>query len=83
MKTGTIDVRSRDGKRHGKLRIPAVADIFSKEIPNQSEKYDRFYKKAFDPSQYYNDDDNLSADLSADEEKKEPAGGQAKVSMRR
>ena len=71
MKTGTIDVRSRDGKRHGKLRIPAVADIFSKEIPNQSDRYANFYKKAFDPSKYYSDEDDV--DLSAEEDKKEAA----------
>ena len=75
MKAGTVDVRTRDNKRHGKIRVPKVADILAAEIPVQSSKFDNFYKNAFNPADYYDDDE--------EEEKEQPVDNATRVQLKR
>lgn len=56
MAEGTIDVRTRDNKRHGKWRIDDLAEHLDKtERPPRSEAYNRMYANAYDPSKYARD----------------------------
>ena len=52
METGTVDVRTRDTERHGKMRVDEVHEYFQKLLPGKSQKYESFYKKAWDPENF-------------------------------
>lgn len=43
MATGTVDVRTRDMERHGKMRLTAVVDMLKALEPKKSDCYDKFY----------------------------------------
>lgn len=49
MEAGLLDVRTRDNKRHGKLRVDEVASMMAAESPAPSKASNNFYAKAFDP----------------------------------
>lgn len=51
--TGTADVRTRDNKRHGKIRIDKIAEMLKSEEPAPAKKFDTFYEKAFDPKAFF------------------------------
>jgi len=43
MKTGTIDVRTRDTERHGKMRVDQLSDMLHNLKPAPSEEGAKFY----------------------------------------
>ena len=49
MQDGLLDVRTRDGKRHGKLRVDKVVEMMKEEQPENAKAFNDFYAKAFDP----------------------------------
>lgn len=52
MEEGTVDVRSRDMQRHGKMRVDAVAAWFKTMYPKPSEAHDKFYQNMWNPSDF-------------------------------
>jgi hypothetical protein len=52
MKTGTVDVRTRDEKRHGKIRLNTLVEMFKDMYPKPSEKHERLYKNMYNPDDY-------------------------------
>ena len=52
MEAGLVDVRTRDNKRHGKIRVDEVARMLEKEKPAPSTTLTNFYKKAWKPETY-------------------------------
>ncbi len=52
VKTGTVDVRTRDGKREGKFRIDDFVKHLLEQSPKQSKTFDNFYEKVWDPQAY-------------------------------
>lgn len=61
MADGLLDVRTRDGKRHGKLRVDKVAEMMKAENPDEANAFKKFYAKAFDPVKAF----GLDADAGA------------------
>lgn len=55
MSDGLLDVRTRDNKRHGKIRVDQVAAMLKAESPAPSTSYNNFYKKAFRPELFFKD----------------------------
>lgn len=45
MQTGTVDIRTRDNQRHGKVRVNALVDMLNDLYPKPSKRQDDFYKK--------------------------------------
>ena len=52
MKTGTVDVRTRDTERHGKMRVDQLRDMLIKMKPAPSKSHDDFYSKIWDVKDY-------------------------------
>ena len=52
MAQGLVDVRTRDEKRHGKMRVDAVAEWLKKEQPAPSSAFEKMYEKAWDPAKF-------------------------------
>lgn len=52
MKEGLVDVRTRDNKRHGKIRVDLVAEMLEKEKPAPATASDNFYENAWKPEDY-------------------------------
>jgi threonyl-tRNA synthetase len=52
MDEGTVDVRSRDTVRHGKMRVDAVASWLKTMYPKPSSAHDNFYKNMWNPADY-------------------------------
>jgi threonyl-tRNA synthetase len=52
MLSGTVDVRTRDTERHGKMRVDQVVDHLNKLKPEPSSSFDNFYKNAWNPDTY-------------------------------
>ena len=52
MKNGTVDVRTRDNQRLGKMRVDKVHEYFESLLPRNSNAWERFYEKAWDPAVY-------------------------------
>lgn len=55
MNEGLLDVRTRDNKRHGKLRVDEVVRMLENEKPKPASAFKDFYAKAFDPAKFYGD----------------------------
>lgn len=51
-KTGTVDIRTRENKRMGKMRVDELHEHFQSLMPSKSNKYEQFYAKAWDPSTF-------------------------------
>jgi len=58
MAEGTLDVRTRDNKRHGKIRVDEVAKMLAAETPAKATAFNNFYEKAFDPVKHFGSDVN-------------------------
>jgi len=52
MSTGTVDVRTRDTERHGKMRIDKLVEHLKGLDPPKSESYLNFYKNVWNPDNY-------------------------------
>jgi nitrate reductase alpha subunit len=50
--SGMVDIRTRDNERMGKMRIDQLHEHFQSLYPSKSNKYEEFYAKAWDPSQF-------------------------------
>ena len=50
--SGTIDIRTRDNVRHGKMRIDELAAMLQKEKPDLSKSHTNMYAKAWDPANF-------------------------------
>ena len=48
--TGEVDIRTRENKRMGTMRIDKLHDYFQSLLPKHSKAYEKFYEKAWDPS---------------------------------
>lgn len=49
MAEGTVDVRTREGGRRGKMRVNAFAEEVAKEKPPASKAETDFYAKVWEP----------------------------------
>lgn len=49
---GTIDIRSRDNQRIGKMRVDKAHEFFQSLLPKNSNKFEQFYEKAWDPAHF-------------------------------
>lgn len=47
MSSGCIDVRTREEKRLGKMRIDQLADMFDGLMPERSKNFKEFYSKSW------------------------------------
>ena len=56
MKDGTVNVRTREMKILGKIRVDKVAQMFKAESPGPAQAYENFYQKAFDPVAFFGED---------------------------
>lgn len=52
METGTVDVRTRDTERHGKMRVDKLVEHLETLNPAKSESYNHFYKQAWSADKY-------------------------------
>ena len=52
MKDGLLDVRTRDNKRHGKIRVDEIARMLESERPIPSSSNTNFYKNIWKPETY-------------------------------
>ena len=52
MRTGTVDVRRREGGRGEKMRVDEFAEMVKREKPFESDKYNRLYENAWNPENY-------------------------------
>lgn len=52
MRTGCVDVRTRDTERHGKMRVDQVADMLEALKPAPSDSFGRFYNKVWNVDDY-------------------------------
>lgn len=68
MKTGTIDVRTRDTERHGKMRVDQLCDMLHNLKPAPSEEDSKFYQKVWNLDDYK---DFPAPEVQKIEEKKE------------
>jgi hypothetical protein len=49
---GTVDVRSREGNRMGKMRVDKLHAYFQSLLPEKSNAHNKFYENAWDPASY-------------------------------
>jgi len=54
MESGTVDVRTRDTERHGKMRVDELAKHLETLKPAPSPSFNNFYKNAWNPDNYKN-----------------------------
>lgn len=54
METGTVDVRTRDTERHGKMRVDELCKHLEALKPAPSVSYNNFYKNAWNPDNFKN-----------------------------
>lgn len=52
MKAGLVDVRTRDNKRHGKMRVDDLVAHLNTLEPQVSNAESKYYEGAWDPSNY-------------------------------
>lgn len=52
VRQGLVDVRTRDNKRHGKMRVDDFAEHLKSEEPKRSTSYVKMYENVWDPSNY-------------------------------
>lgn len=50
MAEGTVDIRTRENQRLGKMRIDKLHEYFQSLMPAKSKAYSAFYEKAWDPA---------------------------------
>ena len=72
MKDGTVNVRTREMKILGKIRVDKVAQMFKAESPGPSQAYENFYQKAFDPVAFFGED------IEAPQQEESKVGGKSK-----
>lgn len=76
-KNGTVDIRTRDNERMGKMRVDELHNYFQSLMPNKSTMYEKFYAKAWDPSHFstgtcgdhVNKDDKINKHASKEQKK--------------
>jgi len=51
-KSGQVDIRTRDNKRMGKMRIDELNHYFESLMPKKASMYDEFYRKAWNPADF-------------------------------
>jgi len=66
MHDGMVNVRTRDMKILGKMRVDECAQLLKKESPAPSVASDEFYKKAFNPAAFFKDSPAESAPAAKD-----------------
>lgn len=49
---GTIDIRTRENKRLGTMRVDELNEYFSTLLPAKSKQYESLYEKAWNPANY-------------------------------
>ena len=49
---GSVDIRTRDNERIGKMRIDKLHEYFQSLLPNQSNAFEQFYEKAWNPANF-------------------------------
>lgn len=64
MPDGMINVRTREMKILGKMRVDKVAQMLKDESPAPSSSFENFYKKAFNPAAFFKDSPADSAPAS-------------------
>ena len=74
MAEGLLDVRTRDNKRHGKIRVDEVASMMAAESPAPATVSKNFYAKAFDPVQFFGEAASADVQRAAAPIKKASAG---------
>lgn len=52
MQSGTVDVRTRDTERHGKMRVDKLAEMLTALKPAPSCSFNKFYENVWNPSNY-------------------------------
>jgi len=52
MATGTVDVRTRDNQRHGKIRVNTLVDMLNDLYPKPSNSRKNMYNKMYNPDDY-------------------------------
>ena len=55
MRDGLVDVRTRDNKRHGKMRVDDLAEHLKTLEPEPSSSYKKKYESAWDPANFPRD----------------------------
>lgn len=52
MEQGTVDIRTRENQRLGKMRIDKLHEYFQSLLPEKSKAYKSFYEGAWDPANF-------------------------------
>ena len=52
MNAGAVDVRTREEKRLGKMRIDDLVKMFEEQQPHKSKNFEEFYGKAWKPEDF-------------------------------
>jgi len=52
VKSGCVDVRTRENVRQGKMRVDKVAEFFESLLPKKSPEFDSMYSKAWKAEDY-------------------------------
>lgn len=52
MNSGAVDVRTREEKRIGKMRVDDLVKMFEEQMPAKSKNFEDFYNKAWKPEDY-------------------------------
>ena len=50
--TGEVDIRTRDNKRMGKMKLDELNEYFKSLLPQNSKRYEQFYAEAWDPTKF-------------------------------
>lgn len=50
--TGEVDIRTRDNKRMGKMKLDDLNEYFKSLLPQNSSMYEKFYAEAWDPKKF-------------------------------
>ena len=52
MNSGAVDVRTREEKRIGKMRVDDLVKMFNEQMPQKSKNFEDFYNKAWKPEDF-------------------------------
>lgn len=66
MKAGTVDIRTRENQRLGKMRVDKLHEYFQSLLPKKSKAYKAFYEKAWDPAMF--EQEGISASKGIEKE---------------
>lgn len=58
MKSGTVDVRSREGDRIGKKRVDELVTFFESLYPSKSKASEELFSKKWNPNNYPKNEGN-------------------------